>query len=194
MTQSYDRLEISLLGKHQILNAALAVGTMELLKSRGFPVQESNLRKGLKAAQNPGRLEIIGHSPMVVLDAAHNPGGAEALSRALVELFTYDQVILVMGILRDKDIRGIFKALFPIASQLIFTQPQNTERATPAEELARIAQEMHVNKKYEVVPQVSKAIELAYHRATPKSLICITGSLYTIAEAKQFYATIKRNG
>lgn len=193
MTQNYDRLEISLLGRHQILNAALAVGTMELLKSRGFPVQESNLRRGLKAARNPGRLEIIGHSPRVVLDAAHNPGGAEALSKALIEFFTYDQLILVMGILKDKNIRGIFKALLPIASQVIFTQPQNTERATPAQELARIAQELHWDK-YQVVPQVSKAIESAHNRATPKSLICITGSLYTIAEAKQFYAEVKGNG
>jgi dihydrofolate synthase/folylpolyglutamate synthase len=193
MTQNYDQLEISLLGRHQILNAALAVGTMELLKSRGFPVQESNLRRGLKVARNPGRLEIIGHSPRVVLDAAHNPGGAEALSKALIEFFTYDQLILVMGILKDKNIRGIFKALLPIASQVIFTQPQNTERATPAQELARIAQEMHWDK-YQVAPQVSKAIELAHNRATPKSLICITGSLYTIAEAKQFYAEVKGNG
>lgn len=184
--RNYEQLEISLLGKHQILNASLAVGTIELLEPFGFWVQESNLREGLKSATNPGRLEIIRYSPTVVLDAAHNPGGAEVLSKALMELFTYDRLILIVGILKDKDIRGMFKALFSVASSVIFTQPQNTERATPAEELARVAQEMAFHK-YSVVPQVPKAIELAHKFAIPADLICVTGSLYTIAEAKQFY-------
>jgi len=189
--RSYEQLEISLLGKHQILNAALAIGTVQLLEPLGFQVEESNLRKGLKGAQNPGRLEILSRSPMVVLDAAHNPGGAEVLSKALTELFTYNQLVLVVGILKDKDIKSMFKALFSVASWVIFTQPKNTERATPAEELARLAREMSFHR-YDVVPEVSKAIQLAHNLVTHGDLICITGSLYTLAEAKQFYATAQK--
>jgi dihydrofolate synthase/folylpolyglutamate synthase len=186
LTKSYEQLEIALLGKHQILNAATALATIELLESRGFPICELNLRRGLKNARNPGRLEILRYSPLIVLDAAHNPGGAEVLSKALKEVFTYNQLVLVVGILKDKDIRGILKMLFPLAPRVIFTQPHNTERAASVEDLTRIAQELAFDNYYSI-PEVPRAIELAHQMATAEDLICITGSIYTLAEAKQFY-------
>ncbi len=175
---SYRNLRISLLGKHQLLNAACAIGAVELLQRR-FKIGREQMKKGLAKTQWPGRLEII-KLKTVVLDGAHNVAGARALKEAIRDYFTYEKLILVLGILKDKDIKGVTAQIAPLASRIIITKPQ-TPRAAEPEEIAMVA------KKYSgsivIKERVSQAIEYALSCVTRRDIVLITGSLYTVGEA-----------
>ena len=206
---SYKNLRISLLGKHQLLNAACAIGTIELLRpkvhpvrskspqatasdlyrrtSNGVKITKEQIKKGLAKTTWPGRLEIkpltVNCSPFtVILDGAHNVAGAKALKKTIEDCFDYKRLILLLGILKSKDIKGIVAQLAPLASRIIITKPQ-TPRAVEPEEIAEIAKEYSrsvVTKK-----KISQAIGQALSCAKKRDIILITGSLYTVGEAKK---------
>lgn len=151
----YQDLTVNLLGRHQYLNAASALAALEVLEEKGFYLTESCIRKGLRNVLWPGRIEIASKRPLVILDCAHNPAGAKVLREALLDLrFAIDdlrmknknnnskiekrksKVILVLGIMTDKDIKGIVSKLVPLASMIILTRPK-TERAASLETLYR---------------------------------------------------------
>jgi len=178
-------LRINLLGKHQLGNAALALATLEVLeKEKALLVNPAGVRDGLLQVNWPARLERLQENPLIVLDGAHNPPGAECLRHALKECFTYRRLHLVMGIMEDKDIRGIFRRLLPLAETAIFTQPRYV-RAASAETLRRLARPYI--QKYYVIPDPVAAIEQAKLLAAPDDLICITGSLYFAGEVKELF-------
>ena len=182
---SYKNLRISLLGKHQLLNAACAIGTIELLRPKARITKEQ-IKKGLAKTTWPGRLEIVklrtqnSELRTIVLDGAHNVAGARALKEAIRDCFDYKRLILLLGILRDKDIKGIVAQLAPLASRIIITRPQ-THRAAEPKEITKIA------KKYSgsivIKEKVSQAIRHAFFCAESKDVILVTGSLYTVGEA-----------
>jgi len=204
---SYENLRISLLGKHQLLNAACAIGTMELLRpkvhpvrgkspqatasdlyrrtSNGVKITKEEIRKGLAKTTWPGRLEVKrytvnGKRLTIILDGAHNVAGAKALKKTIKDCFDYKRLILLLGILKSKDIKGIVAQLAPLASRIIITKPQ-TPRAVEPEEIAEIAKEYSrslVTKK-----KISQAIRQATSYAESEDIILITGSLYTVGEA-----------
>jgi len=180
----YENLKISLLGKHQLLNAACALGAIELLQ-KDFTVSKKQIRKGLAKTQWPGRLEVKrytvhGKQLTIILDGAHNVAGAKALKEAIRDSFDYKRLILLLGILKSKDIKGIVAQLAPLASRIIITKPQ-TPRAVEPEEIAEIAKEYSrsiVTKK-----KISQAIRQALSCAKRGDIVLITGSLYTVGEA-----------
>ncbi len=183
----YESLKISLLGKHQLLNAACAIEVVELLGTK-VKISKEEIRKGLAKTIWPGRLEVKrftvnGKRFTVILDGAHNVAGVKALKEAIRDSFNYKRLILLLGILRDKDIKGIVAQLAPLASRIIITRPQ-TPRAAEPEEIAEIA------KKYlgsiVIKEKVSQAIEYALSCAKRRDIVLITGSLYTIGEAKTY--------
>ncbi|MBU4561682.1 bifunctional folylpolyglutamate synthase/dihydrofolate synthase [bacterium] len=183
----YENLKISLLGRHQLLNAACAIGAIDLLQPQ-TSITKEQIKKGLAKTTWPGRLEIkpltVNRSPFtVILDGAHNVAGAEALREAIRSSFNYRRLILVLGILKDKDIKGILAQLAPLASRIIITRPQ-TPRAAEPEEIVEIA------KKYSdsivIKEKVSQATKQAISYAKSKDIILITGSIYTIGEAKTY--------
>jgi dihydrofolate synthase/folylpolyglutamate synthase len=166
------------------------------------PVHEeeimSLIRKGLVSVRWPGRLEMIKADPPILLDGAHNPSAAVILSRALVKNFLgiYKKIILILGIMGDKDIEGIMRPILPIASEIILTSP-NYERAAPPAELACIAASLGFFE-VRIAPTLKDAIEMAKNSSlvtrphsgglaeeSHSSLIVITGSFYTIGEAKE---------
>lgn len=185
-------------GEHQMQNASVAIKTVELLSKK---LTSNFIREGLKNVRWPGRLEIINDKPPILIDGAHNPAAAVALSHALLKnfLWEYERIILVLGIMDDKDIRSIMKPLLPLASEIILTAP-DYERAAPPAKLASIASSLGFSD-VRVAPTVKDAIEMANavigdwglgiseetnsHPLTPKSLIVITGSFYTIGEATE---------
>ncbi len=118
-----------LAGKHQISNAALALGAVELIGDAGFRVEEAAVFEGLKQARWEGRLEILQRSPMLLVDGAHNPAGVATLCRALQNDFPHRRLILLFGVLGDKDYRTMAKRLFPLADRVILTRPE--QRAGP---------------------------------------------------------------
>jgi len=160
----------------------LALGAIEILEGEGFEIKDEHIQKGLKSVSWPGRFEVINSSPQVILDVAHNPAGAMALKKALSSYNKDRDLVLVLGIMQDKDIKKIIKILAPLAQIVIVTSPQ-TPRATKAELLSNIAKNYCPHIK--IIPSVHKAISSALCTVSPKGLVLVTGSLYTVAEARE---------
>lgn len=180
-----SNLKVSLNGAHQSANAALALASLEVLeKNRSLDFHPDAVRRGLQRVSWPARLEVLQEKPLIVLDGAHNPHGAEVLREALRRSFTYKRLHLVLGIMEDKDIRGILRRLLPLAESVIFAQPRYA-RAAKAETLKRLARP-YIQKQY-VIPDPASAIEQARLLADPEDLICIAGSLYFAGEVKELF-------
>jgi len=200
-------LVLPLIGEHQMQNASVAIkAAMIVLKNRNalcvmryesrknslnsLPITHysSRIREGLENVRWPGRLEIVKEDPLILIDGAHNPAAAGALSKAFKKLFLrkYGRIIIVLGIMSDKDVRGIMEPLLPFASEIILTSPEYSRAASP-EKLASTAASLgffNVRIALTVKDAIEMATDLA-HDATDPSLIVITGSFYTIGEAKE---------
>jgi dihydrofolate synthase/folylpolyglutamate synthase len=181
LKRRFSCLRLGLQGAYQIKNATLALAAIEILEKQGFKVKDEHIKMGLMSISWPGRFEIIKASPEVILDGAHNPAGAMALKRALSP-YKNHRLILVLGIMQDKNIKKIIKILVPLAETVILTSP-HTLRAARPESLNAIAQNYCPQTK--AVLSVPKAIETALLIASPEDLVLITGSLYTVAEARE---------
>ncbi|MCX5892444.1 MAG: bifunctional folylpolyglutamate synthase/dihydrofolate synthase [Deltaproteobacteria bacterium] len=180
-------LSLSLRGRHQYRNAALALAVLELLQQRGFAISEGNIREGLQNTCWPGRLEQVAQDRRILLDGAHNPAAALTLAQALKPARGNPRLIYVMGIMADKEVDTILARLLPLAQTVIFTQPQYFRSATTAD-LARRAQAY--NLEIIQVPRVAEAIQRAQSLAGPDDRIVITGSLFTVGEAKEYFQSL----
>jgi dihydrofolate synthase/folylpolyglutamate synthase len=176
-------LELGLAGSYQHKNAALALSVIELLEGRGFKVSEEHIREGLKRAHWPGRLQIASRNPVMILDGAHNPGAIRCLSEAIRRGFQYKRLMLVLGVMEDKDVRGILRRIVPMADYVFFTRPEYYRAAAP-ETLMREASPL--GKPGEIQPTLAGAIRKAQTMAKREDLILITGSLFTVGEAMAF--------
>ncbi|MCX7823246.1 MAG: bifunctional folylpolyglutamate synthase/dihydrofolate synthase [Syntrophobacterales bacterium] len=186
--RGFRDLPMPLLGEHQRENAGLALAALEVLEERGLlDLRENSVREGLKTTSWPGRAEIISRNPTIILDGAHNPHGAESLKNILKTNFTYDKLYLVIGIMGDKDIRGILRRLLPQAEAVVFTKPRYSRAADP-ESLRKMARS-YISRCY-VIPDVVQAIEYVKTEAGPNDLICITGSLYFVGEVKEIFGDV----
>lgn len=179
----WPSLQVGLKGSHQCQNTALALACLEVLEQEhALVLNETSVQEGLSRVHWPARLEILNEKPLIILDGAHNPQGAETLRDALKTCFKYRKLHLVLGIMADKDIKGILRRLLPLAETAIFTQPRYSRAAEP-EELKRLARP-YVRKHY-VISDPAAAIEQAKRLADPEDAICIAGSLYFAGEVKE---------
>ena len=207
----YENLEISMLGDYQMYNAALVAETVDVInrsENCGLHISEDALRRGLKNARWPGRMELLGDNPAVLIDAAHNAQCARALRDALLKYFPDRERILIFGVVREKDYSSIIDAMLPIASA-VFTVTTGSPRAIPAEELAEIVRnhdsEARLAARVWACGSVEEAIERAkarvwacgsveeaierairFARGTD-AIICAFGSLYYIGKIRDFY-------
>ncbi len=173
-----DDLFLPLLGSFQPQNALLAVAAVKALAHAGTRVPDDAIREGLGRVRWPGRFEVVGREPWVILDGAHNPGGAQALAVSLRDAFGDQPKTLILGISVDKDKAGILKAVVPVASRLILTASSHP-RATPPEELRALLPPTEA--RVEVTRSVAEALSLAL--SLPRTpIICVTGSLFTVAD------------
>jgi dihydrofolate synthase/folylpolyglutamate synthase len=179
---SYAGLTIAMTGRHQVDNACLAIATVECLRGRGGWITEEALRSGLGAARWEGRLERVALGPDIFLDGAHNPAAARALAAAIRDMKgSYGKCIFVVGILADKDARGILAELLPLADEVVLTRPQYSR----AMDLSTLASEARAFRpSLSCAPSVDEAISAARGLAGPDDLIVITGSLYVVGEAR----------
>lgn len=180
----YQGLTIGMKGKHQFTNAALALGITELLGKQGYRVNEQVIREGLSETKWPGRLELVSQHPRVLLDGAHNLEAIKSLRRELETIFFYRRLFLVIGIMEDKAIRPILKELLPLGHHVIFTRPKGDRSASPAFLLTCAGK---LRTKAEVVEEVKQAVQKAMALAKDRDLICVTGSLYTVGEARELF-------
>jgi dihydrofolate synthase/folylpolyglutamate synthase len=183
---NYINLHTPLLGRHQAENAATAITAVEALKIKGICISKKAIRDGLEKVKWSGRLEIIQKKPMLVLDGAHNPNGIEIVKQALEEIFCYHRLILVLGIFADKDYKKMIKIIAPLADLIIATKAKNP-RATPPQIIAKEAAQYIDRNKIMVTKNIPQAINYAISNSHKDDLICITGSLYTIGEAKRYF-------
>jgi dihydrofolate synthase/folylpolyglutamate synthase len=185
LAATYSDLFLPLFGDYQAGNAALAIAAVESFIGGGtLPLNLDVVTEGLATATSPGRLQVVGNEPTVVVDAAHNPHGAAALAVALTEYFTFDHITAVVGILGDKDASGILHALDDVVDDFVITQ-STSDRAVSARELGRLATSIFGEARVTVEPSLEAALELARARAsqTEKGAALVTGSITLVGDA-----------
>jgi len=187
----YDELFLPLYGAHQAQNAAVALAAVEAFLGGGEQLGDDVVRAAFAEVTSPARLEIVRRGPTIVLDAAHNPHGAEATAAALEDSFTLDPLIGVIGVMADKDAEALLAAFEPHLNHVVVTQ-NSTDRALPAEELAEVAREVYGEDRVTVEPRladaIDKAVALAEESPGRSSIgtggVLVTGSVVTAGEAR----------
>lgn len=181
---SYPPVFVPLFGHHQAENVAVAVAAVEAFLGAERPIPEEVLDEGLGQLTSPGRLQLIGSEPVVYVDAAHNPHGAEALARAVTESFTFSDLALVVGSLADKDTAGVFEALAPIAS-LVYLTPVDSSRSLALGDLAEIAEGAFLDVPVEMSEGLPEALEVAREWAVREHnrAVLVVGSVLLAGEA-----------
>ena len=193
----YDEIFLPLHGKHQAANAANALAAVEAFFAAGPQTQldQDAVRQGFASVTSPGRLEPVRSAPTVLLDAAHNPHGANALAAALTEEFDFRKLVGVVAVMADKDARGILTALEPVVQEVVLTE-NSSMRSMSADDLAAIAKDIFGPDRIVVEPQlpnaVETAVELAEDIAEPGhplsgAGVIITGSVVTAGEARALF-------
>jgi dihydrofolate synthase/folylpolyglutamate synthase len=177
-------LRVNLLGEHQAKNASMALKTVEVLKDKGYVITEDAVRKGL----NTVRLEIIKENPIILIDAAHNVDGMDALTKSIKDLFNYDKLICVLSLLEDKERENIVKIIAKMSDKMIITRP-NSYRAGDWEKVADYTKVYC--KDVLIESDINKALEKALDSAEINDLICITGSFYMVCDARDIIKNYK---
>ena len=187
---SYN-IELSLLGEHQLLNCALAVNTIEkLCEIENIQISKDVVLGALSKVKWPGRLEIMKFSPKVVIDGAHNIDGIIKLRNSITKYFKYDNIILILGILADKEVEKMIQALAPLSKRIIAVTP-HSERGEMASEL-----EKHIkkyNKNCEAMEDYREAYKKALTYASKEDIVIISGSLYMIGDMRKIIKDLDNN-
>jgi dihydrofolate synthase/folylpolyglutamate synthase len=178
LRQEYD-LRITLLGGHQLENAANAVAAAELLADKDKKITSAVISKGLQKVDWPGRLQVLRRRPWLVIDGAHNVYSMQKLGEALKKYFKYDRLILILGFSSDKDVAGMVDEAAKIASEVIVTASRSPRSVKPA---ALTEEFWRRGVKVRTAGSVADALRLALALAKPADLICAAGSIFVVAE------------
>jgi dihydrofolate synthase / folylpolyglutamate synthase len=184
--RDYTGLFLPLHGSHQAANAATALEAVVRFVPHGS-LDDEVVAEGLAATHVPGRLEVLrsdeGAGPTVVLDVAHNPDGMSALISSLLEAFAFERVVFVIGILRDKDHRGMLSELTRVPCTVIASEAKSV-RSVPPKELHAASTDLGLDCT--VVESAVEAVRRAVQSADPGDLVCVTGSHYVVGEVRSF--------
>lgn len=183
----YDDVFLPLHGAHQAQNAACALAAVEAFLG-GRALEADVVAEGFAGVTSPGRLELVRRSPTVLVDAAHNPAGAQVLAEAVADAFTFTRLVGVVGILDDKDAEGVLVALEPVLAEVVVTR-SGSPRAIDPEDLAGIAQDVFGADRVSVAPDLASALDVALAVAEgPGDLggagVLVTGSVTLAGEAR----------
>lgn len=181
---SHNGIHINLLGLYQPRNSALVLRAIDILRAGGLSIPEEAVKRGLSLAKWPARFEIISHDPLVIFDGAHNPQGIESAVESIKHYFGKEKVLVLTGVLRDKDHKYIAAKLSEIAERA-FTLTPDSPRALSAEDYASELSEVGV--KAAPYPSIEEALRAAKRasKSEGKPLICL-GSLYTYQDVIKF--------
>ncbi len=172
---------LPLLGSHQLKNAAVVLELTEVLRGRGWKLEQGDVEHGLYAVHWPGRFELLSEEPLFVVDGGHNPQCALTVRENLLHYFPDKRRILLLGILRDKDYAGLTEILDGAADEYICITPESP-RALPAAELADFLK--RYNKPVSVCESIRDGVSLALDRSDDESVVCAVGSLYSVGEIR----------
>lgn len=183
-------LALPLLGPHQISNAMAVLDTIDILISKGYTIPEEAIRNGLLDTRWPGRFEVLCFKPLVILDGAHNPDGAEALAEAIRQCLPGQKLIFLCGVLADKDYPEMLRVLSPLAERFILVTPPSS-RALSKEKLAEELRSLFSGpvESPETIPDgLSLALKRSRETGGKESVLCF-GSLYQVAEIRRFFTS-----
>lgn len=189
----YD-LTIPLLGGHQVENATAAFAALQLAQEQGLKVSDEAIRRGFAEVVWPGRLEILNHEPVVMVDSAHNPDSALRLRQALDDYLPGRPVVMIFGASEDKDVTGMFVELMPRVSRLIATQSIHP-RAMPASHLVDLASPYHIPAQV-VLPveaALAEAVRIAKADPTGQTVVIAAGSLFIAGAVREIWQTLAQN-
>lgn len=185
----YDPTFVAAHGSHQAENVLLAVAAVEAFFGGERPIPGEVLEDALAQFTSPGRLQLLSNDPIVYVDAAHNPHGAEALARAVTESFQFSDIAVLFGAMADKDANGTLEALTPIASRVVLS-PINTERSLSVDQLRHLANSVESEAPVTVSNSLHEALDelRAWASEQPGRAVLVAGSVVlagdTIAHAR----------
>lgn len=192
LAAEYDDVFLPLFGEHQAHNAAVALAAAQAFLGGVGALDADVVREGFATVSSPGRLEVLRRGPSVVVDAAHNPHGAQALARALEDSFDFTHLVGVIGVLSDKDALGILAALEPVLDRVVITAPTSA-RALDADALGLIAAEVFSDDRVFVEPDLAdaldRAVTLAEESAEYGGGVLVTGSVVLVGDVRRMLAT-----
>jgi dihydrofolate synthase/folylpolyglutamate synthase len=188
----YGEIFLPLFGPHQAQNAAVALAAVEAFlgsdpSGSAGGLDPDVVRAAFAAVDSPGRLEVVRRSPLILVDAAHNPAGATALAEAIPDAFTFTKLVGVVGVLSDKDHFGILEALEPILDEVVVTR-SSSPRSTLPEDLFEAAAEVFGEHRVTMAQRLDEAIDVAATLAEgdgrPGSGVLVTGSITLVADTR----------
>ena len=185
----YRRLRPSLLGRHQIVNAAAAVGIIECLKDLGFVISSQSVRQGIQETFWPGRFEVIQERPFVILDGAHNLASVKAVVKTFQEIWPRKKAKLILGVSSDKNQKAICRGLNKIAESIVVTMAQHPRAADLDKKEIRV---IFKRKEFVSTKNIKEALRFAFKKSKAKDVILVTGSLFVVSETRR-YLKINRN-
>lgn len=181
--REYKDLKLNLIGEHQLLNAATALSAIEVIRDLGIGVPEAAIYKGLAKTKWPGRLEKVYERPLIIIDGAHNAAGASVLANTISKYFNRDEVTLVLGILKDKEVDAVVSKLCPLANKVITTKPESHRAMDPSQLSTKVVKYCDkVITEPNIPDAVDKAIDIAGH----EGVVIICGSLYLAGSARSY--------
>jgi len=180
----YGEIMLPLIGAYQPKNATVAITALEMLRDKGYKINDEDIITGIASVSWPGRLEILGRDPIFILDGSHNPQGMEATAESLRHHFKNQKIIFMLGVMADKDVDAMLLPVAPLASAFITVKPNNP-RAMDSHELA----EKLKHFKIPVIDcgNVNGGVSIALETAKERDIVCAIGSLYFSAEVRAAY-------
>jgi dihydrofolate synthase/folylpolyglutamate synthase len=194
LEREYPEVFLPLHGAHQAHNAVCALAAVEALRG-GEAIDVDVVKEALGQVDSPARLEVVRRSPTVVVDAAHNPAGAQATAEAVQEAFAFSPLVGVLGVMGDKDVEGLLEVLEPVMASVVCSQ-NSTPRSMPAESLGELARGVFGPDRVVVRPRLDDAIDAAIGLAEEGGMhgealgsggVLVTGSVITAGEARTLF-------
>ncbi len=186
-SQTYHDLEVRLLGTHQLENATAAIAAAEQLRMTGVPIDEAAIRRGLQAVNWPARLHIVSRQPWVVIDGAHNADSFAKLFAALRRHFRFERLLLVVGVMADKDLAGITDEIAQANVAQAYVTMIDHPRSAPSDRLADLLRAQAPQPDISTHASSAEAFSKALAAAGPRDLLCVTGSIALAGEALRWF-------
>ncbi len=183
-------LHLPLLGVHQIQNAITAYSAIQIIKKKGFIINDLNIYEGFANVKWPGRFEILSEKPFLIIDSAHNTDSIRKLANTIKLIIPDTEITLIFGVSEDKDVKGMLHILIPKVHSLITTQ-SNHPRALDSEILLRIAEKQ--GKNGISIPSIEDALRQTLANWTEKSVIIATGSIFVAAAIRELWMSKYKN-
>ena len=176
----YKELHLPLLGQHQLKNAATVLTIIQVLRKRGWNIPDEALREGLATVSWPGRFELVAREPLFIVDGGHNPQCIEALVNNVRDYLGDRKLVILSGVLRDKDFNQMYKDMVPFATEMVTVTPNNPGRAMPAAELKAYLEQF--GKPVTACDKIADGVRLAKQKAGKDGVVLAYGSLYMVGD------------